>query len=448
MRRKMQPRAGVATLVVIMVGVITGPGLQTVRGQDVAYEDVVARLKSPDAKARIDALALLAGAGYIDAVAPVAALVSDPVPEVQTQAITTEVSLYLADEAYTRAFGGRIVKSKDASLPLLAFAQGPGATAANVPQASVMTALIGAMASPSARVRFDAMYAVGVLGQGALRHGQFPDPKGVVARLLAVSKDTDPALRAASIHVLGRLFESALRDEKANQDWVGQRGEVGDQLIATMNDPDELVRLSSINALGALRHDRAVRSLVDFCGYYKRDKLGLAALNALAHIAHASSVGQFAAAFEVNDEELRRIALEGTARIGDRAALNALVTRAAGDRSPVVRQAAAFAKASVGDFSDLGVITGGFRSADLQENAFNYLVELGPAMAPPLAGAASYRDASVRAGIAEVLGIIGSAATLPTLELLARDRDRTVAAAAVRSQKRLTVRPPGTPRTP
>ncbi|MCX6539968.1 MAG: HEAT repeat domain-containing protein [Acidobacteria bacterium] len=444
MRRTVQSRSAVVALVAIMAG---GMG-QPVRGQEIAYEDVVARLKSPDAKVRIDALGLLAGAGYIDAVAPVAALISDPVADVQAQAIATEVSLFLADEGYTRAVANRIVKSKDARLPLLAFVQGPGATVANVPQASVMTALVSGIASSTPRVRFDAMYAVGVLGPSLVKRGQFPDAKGVVSRLLAAMKDPDPALRAASIHVLGRLYESALRDEKANQEWLAQRAEVGDLLIVAMNDPDELVRLSSINALGALRYDRAVRSLVDFCGYYKRDKLGLASLNALAHIAHPSSVSQFASAFEVNDEELRRIALEGTARIGDRAALNALLTRAAADRSPVVRQAAAFARARIGDFSDLSAIIDGFGRADLEENAFAYLVELGSAIAPSLGGAASYRDARVRAGVAEVLGIIGSVATLPALDMLARDRDRTVAAASLRSQKRLMIRKPGVPRTP
>jgi len=448
MRRTVQSRSAVVALLVVIAGVTPGPGLQPVRGQEIAYEDVVARLKSPDAKVRIDALGLLADAGYIDAVAPVAGLISDPVADVQVQAIATVVSLFLADEGYTRAFANRIVKSKDASLPLLAFAQGPGATVANLPQASVMTALAGGIASSTPQVRFDAVYGVGVVGPSLVKRGQFPDPRGAVLRLLAVMKDPAPALRAAAIHVLGRLYESALRDEKVNEEWIAQRGEVGDQLIATMNDPDELVRLSSINALGALRHDRAVRSLVDFCGYYKRDKLGLAALNALARIAHPSSVGQFASAFNVNDEELRRIALEGTARIGDRAALDALLTRAAADRSAVVRLAGAFARARIGDFGELRVITDGFRSADLRENAFGYLVELGSAIAPSLGGAASYRDARERAGVAEVLGIIGSAATLPALDLLARDRDRTVAAAAARSQKRLTVRPPGAPRTP
>jgi HEAT repeat protein len=437
----------VALLAMMAYGIAV-PGLAPVRGQDIAYEEVVARLKSPDPKVRIDALVLLAEAGYIDAAVPVAALISDAVADVQAQAIATEVSLFLVDESHTRSIGTRIVKSKDASLPLLAFAQGPGATAANLPQASLITALVGAMASPTPRIRFDAMYAVGVVGPSLVKRGLFPDARGTVSRLLAVVKDSDATLRAASLHVLGRLYESALRDERANQEWLAQRGEAGDQLIVAMNDPDQLVRLAAINALGAWRHDRAVQSLVDFCGYYKRYRLGLASLNALAHIAHRSSVGQFASAFEVNDEELRRIALEGTARIGDRAALDALLTRAATDRLPVVRLAAAFARARVGDLGDLNVITDGFGKPDLQEQTFGYLVELGSAIAPALGGAASSRDAKVRAGVAEVLGVIGSAATLPALELLARDRDKTVAAAAVRSQKRLTVRQSGAPRTP
>ncbi len=448
MRPTVQSWARVVALLAIVAGGMLGPGLHPVRGQDIAYEDVIARLKSPDEKARVDALTLLAGAGYIDAVVPVTALISDPAAAVQAQAIATEVSLFLVDEGYTRSVANRIVKSKDASLPLLGFAQGPGATVANVPQTALITALVGAIASSTPRVRFDAMYAVGVLAPSLVKRGQFPDARGAVSRLLAVLTDPDPAQRSASIHVLGRLYESVPRDDKANQDWIAQRGEVGDRLIVAMNDPDELVRLSSINALGALRHDRAVQSLVDFCAYYKRDKLGLASLNALAHIAHPSSVSQFARAFEVNDEELRRIALEGMARIGDRVALNALLASTASGRPPLVRQAAAFARARVGDFSDLSTITDGFRSADLEQNALSYLEELGPGIAPTLGGAASYRDAKVRAGVAEVLGIIGSAATLPTLEALARDHDRAVAAAAVRSQKRLTVRQRGVPRTP
>ena len=444
MRSAVQVRAAVVALLVIIAGVVVQP----VRGQDVAYEDVVAWLKSKDAKVRIDALGLLARAGYIDAVVPVVPLIDDPVADVQAQAIATAVSLFLADEGYTRAFASPIAKSKDASLPLLAFAQGPGATVANLPQASLMMALAGAMASSTPRVRFDAMYAVGVLGPSLVKRGQFPDAKGAVSRLLAAMTDPDPAMRAAPMHVLGRLYEWALRDEKANQEWLARRAEVGDRLIVAMNDPDELVRLAAINALGALRHDRAVQSLVDFCGYYKRDKLGLASLNALAHIAHPSTAGQFASAFDVNDEELRRIALEGTARIGDRTALDALLTRAGAVRSPVVRLAAAFARARVGDFGDLGVITDGFRSPDLRRNAFGYLVELGAASVPSLGGAASSRDARVRAGVAEVLGIIGGAPSTPVLDRLARDRDKTVAAAARRSQKRLTVYQPGAPRTP
>jgi HEAT repeat protein len=444
----MRPTVQFRTAVVAVLAMVAGGVFQPVRGQDIAYEDVVARLKSPDANVRIEALGLLGRAGYIDAIAPVVPLISDPVADVQAQAIATEVALLLADEAYTRAFAKPIIKSKDASLPLLAFAQGPGATVANLPPASLLIALTGAMASSTPRVRLDAAYAVGVLGSSLVKHGQFPDARGTVSRLSVMMKDAEPSLREAALHVLGRLYASALGDVKINQEWIAQRGEAGDQVIAVMNDPDQLVRLAAINALGALRHERAVQSLVDFCGYYKRDRLGLASLNALAHIAHPSSIGQFAKAFDVNDEELRRIALEGTARIGDRPALDALLTRAAADPSPVLRLASAFARARVGDFGDLGVITDGFRRADLQGNAFGYLVELGPTVAPSLAGSVSNRDAKVRAGVAEVLGVIGSAETLPALDQLARDRDGMVAAAAVRSQKRLTVRRPGASRTP
>jgi len=448
MKRSIGIRTRVIAAALACMAGVGGPAVAPVRGQSLAYEDVIAKLRAVDPRARLDALGLLRDAGYIDAVMPVAALLTDPAPEVQVAAIETEVSLFLVDEAYTRTVGRDVVKIKDASLPLLAFAQGPGALVGNPAPRTLMNGLVAAIGSTDPRVRFDAMYAVGALGVPLVGRGQFPDPRTAVARLLGALKDPDAAERAAATHVLGRLFEAAVRDPRLNTDILGLRGDVGDQLVAAMNDTDQAVRLSAINAIGQIRYERAIRSLVDFCGYYKRDLLGLAALDALAHIAHPSSAGQFATAFDVNDEEVRRISLEGMARIGDKAALAGLVARASSDRSQVVRLAVAFARARAGDFSELEVIVEGFKNRELRTATFNYLVELGPTVAPSLGGATGQRDVKIRAGLAEVLGVIGNSSTLATLELLGRDRDKTVATAAQRSQRRLTIRPPGTPRLP
>lgn len=430
----------------VAVSVSVAPRAALAQGQQVAYEEVAASLKVGDPTVRLDALRLLREAGYLEAVGPIAPLLSDPVGEVQAEAIEAEVALFLADEAYTRAFAEGIVKQRGASLPLLAFAQGPGATIANVAPPMVLDGLVTAMTSPVVAVRYNAAYALGTLAPAALVGGTFPGGRNAADRLMILLKESDPFVRLAATHVLGRLFGAALKNPRANADLLAQRSVVGDQIIAGLNDPDELIRLSSMAALGEMRHDRAVQSLTDLLGYYKGDKSGLAALDALAHIAHPSSLSVFTALFEGKDEQVRRLAAEGLGRTGDASALYNLRIRGTKEKSALVRLALAFARARNNDFADAAMIVDGFRDAGTQALVFDYLVELGQPIAPSLAGVASYKDGKVRAGVAEVLGVIGTQASLLVLETLTRDKDKLVVAAARRSQKRLAPRMPDQPR--
>jgi HEAT repeat protein len=79
---------------------------------------------------------------------------------------------------------------------------------------------------------------------------------------------------------------------------------------------------------------------------------------------------------------------------------------------------------------------------------FAYLVELGAPAAPELVTYASHKDAKVRAGVAEVLGVIGDESAAPALGMLARDKNALVASAALRSQARLTPRARASARLP
>lgn len=418
------------------------PGLT---GQPIAFEEVVARLKVGDPRVRLDALNLLRDSGFLEAAVPVAALLTDPVSDVQMLAIDVEVKLFLVDEAYTRAMTRTLGKQSGATLPLLAFAQGRSAVIANPAPAAVLNGLVAAMASPMLPVRYDAAYALGSLAPAAISRGQFPEGKAAVGTLMVLIKDPNPSMRLAATHVLGRLLGAAVQNPKANAGLLETRAEVGDQIISGMNDPDELIRLSSMGVLGEIRHDRAVQSLTDLLDYYKRDKNGMAALDALAHIAYASSISAFTAVYEDNNEWVRALAVDGIGRTGDAAAMYALQVRAAKERSDVVKQALAFAKARNGDFSGLATIVEGFRRDDLQARTFDYLVELGAPIVPSLAGFATHQEAKIRAGVIEVLGIIGNQASLAVIEGLIGDKDRLVSSAARRSQKRLAVRLPMTP---
>ena len=434
--------------VVLMAAAIGHFDAVPARAQQWSFEEVVANLKVGDPKVRMEALVLLRQAGYLEGATAVAPLLSDPVPEIQGLAIETAVSLYLVDEAYVREYGQAVVRQKGASLPLLAFAVGRGATIANLPPLAVLRGLSGALLSPSAPAKFDAAYAIGVLGPPLVRRGQFPDGRATCDSLMAFLRDPDATIRLSAIHVLGRLMGAALENPSANAEILALRGDLGDQIISGMNDSDELIKLSAMAALGEIRHDRAVQALTDTMAYYKREALGLAALDALAHIAHPASLTLFSGLLEAKDDQGRRAAVEGVARSGDKTALSNLLVRTTREKTPLVLQAVAFARAKQGDFSQITLVAQGLRDAATAAYAFGYLVELGAPLAPSLAGAASYKNPTVRAGVAEVLGIIGNQASLPTLDSLTRDKDKRVAAAALRSQKRLVPRMPAQPRVP
>ena len=178
--------------------------------QQIAFEDVIVNLKASAPSNRVQALKMLRESGYLEAALPVVPLMADTAKDVQFDAIDTEVSLFLVDEAYTREVGRAIVGKGDASLALLAFAEGPGATVANPVPSAVITGLVGATKSPFLEVRFEATYALGVLGPPLVRTGAFREARAAVDRLiedLAASRG-DPTFgltlaRAAVVRNLG-----------------------------------------------------------------------------------------------------------------------------------------------------------------------------------------------------------------------------------------------------
>jgi HEAT repeat protein len=414
--------------------------------QQFAFDSVVARLQSNDPKVRLDGLKLLREAGYLQAVPAMAALLADPDDAVQSAAVDAIVAMFVVDERYTREYGQDLVREKGATLPLLAFVQGPGATIANLPPASALRGLITAAGAANVRTRFDAAYAMAVLGRPLVLQGQFPDGRAAVNRLMAILHELDPTMRLAATHALGRLMGAANRNPTANPELTSQRTEVGDQIIAGMNDGDEMIRISSMGALAEMRYERAVQSLTDVFNYYKKGPEAVAAIDAVAKIGHPGSVPFLQAQLGNRDASIRRVAIEGLARAGDRTAIAEMEARTAGDQSAFVGHARAFARARIGDYSQLGKLVDGFKFSLLESDTFDYLVDLGAPAAGELAAFSASKDAKVRAGIAEVLGIVGSQSSLGLIEMLMRDRSDLVASAAGRSQMRLVPRAGAAPR--
>jgi HEAT repeat protein len=367
-------------------------------------------------------------------------------PEVQTAAIDTLLSLYLADEEYTRKLGGDIVNQKGASLPLLAFAQGGGQLVPNQFPPELVQGLVACMNSSVMDVRFNAAYALGVFGPVSARRGALPEGRAAVDALTGMARDSDPLIRLAATQVLGRLFEAVLLNEAANGQAMARRIEAGDQVIAGINDADPFVKHASIKAVGDMRLERGIQSLIDYATYYKTGGVAQQAFDSLGRIGHLSALPAFSEALDSKDERIRAAAAAGIGRLGDKSAIYDMETRTAKDKSQYVKLAVAFSRVRNGDLSQVVALAEGFKKDTLAPAAFEYLVELGPAVAGALAPVATHKDMKVRAGVAEVLGLIGNEQSVFVVQSLSRDKTRLVSAAGLRSVKRLSPRPPNAPR--
>jgi HEAT repeat protein len=341
---------------------------------------------------------------------------------------------------YTVEVGRGIVKQKGATLPLYAFVQGPGATIANPAPPEVIRGLVAATGSITPTVRFDAAYTLAVLGKPLVLKGQFPDPTKVVDALIAILRESNPVMKESATNALGRLLGAVTQAGEPSADLASIRTEAGDLIVGGLNEADVNLRLASMGALGEMRYERAVQSLTDLFNYYKKGPEAMAALDAVAKIGHPGSIPFFLAQLGNGDAQVRRMAVEGVGRTGDAAAMAQMQLKAERDQSAYVGHALAFAKARNGNFSEMPKLVQGFKYSAIAPDTFSYLVELGPAAALELAAFSTNADLKIRAGVAEVLGIVGNQTSLVLLDVLMRDKSGPVAEAAARSQKRLVPR--------
>jgi HEAT repeat protein len=365
-----------------------------------SFDQTLAALKSPDARARLAAVQQLTDARYPEAIAPVAPLVTDADDRVQLSAIAAELAIFAAERPSGRP------SSVDA------FVDVPFSVYALPVPRELTAALLAAMSDDNRQVRLDAAYTLGALARPPLSQS---DAVVVIGAL----QHTDAATRAAAARVAGRL----------------KVREAGDPLIAAMNDADADVRLAAVWALGELQFERAVESLGDFTAHYTRSELGLAALSALARIAHGSSVAMFRQALSDRSADVRRLAAEGLGRCRDAASIAALETLAASDPDVQVQAAALFALGRLGKASTPAL-------ADLlsHERASvavrQYLLEAG-ATPGVLSSRLASADPRVRRGIVDVLGLVGGAGDVSAIAALQQDPDAAVRAASARALYRL-----------
>jgi HEAT repeat protein len=394
-------------------------GVPPTGAQQIRFDDVIRNLRNPDPNVRMDALRLLRDARYPEAIMPIAPLLNDPVDAIQLEAIAAELSFFTADDVSPRKRVAFVFEKRSAGHAAAAFEAGPLLALPRPAPPEVIRGLLQAVDDEHARVRIESIYALGVIGRP-------PFPAEFEAPLVKVLDHYDPHVRAAAASVIGRL----------------QVRSAADALIRAINDSNAPVRYASMRALGRLREEHAVKALTDQLAFYGRGEGAWAALDALARIAHVSSVPLFKQRLTDKDQYLRRAAAEGLGRSGDSSAIEALEVGVGTDASEMVRAAMAFALQKAGRNS-VARLADSMDSSSMAPQIAEYFIELGPSIVPALVSHLQDPDPAIRGNVALVLGAIGGDGALAALQPLIQDRDREVAKAATRAIERIKLTPGG-----
>ncbi len=373
------------------------------------YEDVVRDLRSTDPAARVAAMRALATASYPESMAPIAALLSDPVDDIQLEAIDTLLGFVVTDKVATSRRVALVVEVRDKPRAEGVFDLGPFVILPRPVVPEVVAGLAAAMRDENPRVRLDATYALGVLARP-------PADATSTEVLIAALRDRESRIRLAAARVAGALRATG----------------AGEALIDAINDRNAGVKAAAMSALGDLGETRALPALTEQFEFYRRGELAVAALDGLARMAHPSSVPLFQAQLTARDAPHRRLAAEGLARSGQASLSLPTLESGAADRDRTVALAFAYALQSAGRPA-LDKLVTALGDRRLQAQAMLYLTELGRPIARALGGYVQMPDPATRQAVAMVLGVIGGEDALAALERAKLDPDTEVARAAERA---------------
>jgi HEAT repeat protein len=379
--------------------------------QQVTWQDLVRTLRHPDPRMRLQAVESLGDSGYTVAAEAVAPLVVDPDDKVQAAAIDAELTFFLVEPIGGRkplGIGGSRTRAQEA------FEAGPLVRSASRAPAAVIDHLIKAIRDDHARIQFDAVHAIGVVGEAPLADEQ--------TRALVDGLDHyNPIIRAATARVLGRLRARA----------------ASDKLMDSLADSSPVVRRWAIEALGLIREDRAVARLMKIARESSQHETGAEAVLALARIASQDARDLFRSRLTDREATVRRGAAEGLARLGDRDAIEGLRTMAQADRSAIVRLAAAFALHKLGE-PQLPALMTAFGIRETGWLACQYLLEIGAPAAPAVhAALGSTPDPRRSAELLHLYGYLATRDDVPGLEPFVADKDERVSRAAANAVARL-----------
>jgi HEAT repeat protein len=416
-------------------------GPASARAAEESFEDLVANLKSPTWRTRQAAAHELGRSRRREAVAPLSALVRDPEARVRLEVVKAlrslrdlsgvpalVTSLQDGDPGIREEALGTLVEiyaERDRSGPIDHFLEAfsdeydrSSVAPYTVVDPSVFRGLAGALRDEKKGIRAESAYAIGILGGSV-----------VTRDLVAALQDPEGEVRAAAATALGKVGTA----------------EDGKSLIPLLADESSTVRNRALQAIGILRVRDAGPALREMFEQNRRRDLGTRLLAALSRIGDAGQADLFRELLSSNDPEHRRLAVEGLGRVADASLLPSFKKDYQREKNGEVKLAYNFAIATLGDraFLDAIVLALG-SSGGMARRARDYVLELGPPVAPDLYPYLNDRDPGVRGALCDVLAQLGAADAAPRLTPLLADPDSSVADRANRAIEKLR-RAPGGP---
>jgi HEAT repeat protein len=428
-------------LFAVIFAVMPGSARLAADTRQTSVESLVYDLKSPDALRRQAAARELGNIRFQLAIPQLVALSKDPVAAVRRE---VELALERMDDIQTRP--GFVAFTTDPENDIRA--RGVDALVnLHLPRTAGVT---GVLMKLRERIVYWSDHDLEVMVEPDV-----PIDPVVVSALRARIDDSDRGIRHAAIRGLGILRAPQAvpdlmrvvredRDDGLRFQSVRALRKIADPSVAVefvgfLNINDNDVRHELIATLGSMRYRGAVPELTRIAEQPKRtDPASVLALAALADIADPSSAPLFDRLSADGNDAVRLAANEGIARTVDASMKTRISAARLIEKSARVRTAQAFALLRLGDTEFLDELVRGLERPATRDLSREYLLETSGADRQSLF-APRQGSATVRAELADVLGLMGDPAALPRLQELTLDPDKDVARAAERATRRLAV---------
>jgi len=435
-----------ATLLATLAFVVTSGSSTRAQTRQASTDSLIYDLKNPDAPRRQSATRDLGIAKFLPAIQALLPLAADP-----DASVRRELELTLEAMNDIRVLPGLVQLTADVE-PDIRDRAVRALVNLHLPHATGPTAAlvkIGNLINPASDGYSDAVVEPDV-----------PVDDSVVTALRARLSDTEDGIRRITARGLGILRNEAAipeltlaaaqdRDPEVRFEVVRAlrkigNASVGERLVPMLDLNTDKVRNELITTLGSLKYQPAVPELTRVFEQAKTgERVRILALSALADIADPASQPVFLGLKADKDAHIRLYANEGLARLAE----GTLDTVMSGDRliekNVRVQTAQAFGLLRMGRQEYLEELVRSLGRSTTRDLAREYLLETPLAMRPALFSTTS-ANATVRAELADVLGLMKDQSALPALQELKRDTHSEVARNAERAVRRITAGTAGT----